>query len=280
MEMQFEKNSFSQRLKSMLRVDLKRTFVSPLFYIMVGIFLVIPILILVMTTMMDGSVTANPQTGQETVMEGFKNVWQIIGSVSAPVGEQGAGGSGADMAAGMGMDLVSMCNINLTYFAVAIFVCLFVSDDFRSGYAKNLFTVRAKKSDYVISKTVVGFIGGAAMMLAFFIGSMLGGKMAGLPFDMEGFNGFNVFCSILAKILLVLVFTAISVTMSCIGKQKTWLSMLLSLGAGMLLFTMAPMISPIDSTPLQVVLCLAGGAGFAVGLGAVSNQILKKTALV
>lgn len=47
-------------------------------------------------------------------------------------------------------------NINMLYFFVAVFVCLFVSDDFRSGYAKNLFTVRSKKSDYVISKTLVG----------------------------------------------------------------------------------------------------------------------------
>ena len=81
---------------------------------MVGVSLVIPILILVMTTMMDGTVSVNPQTGEKTVIEGFKNVWQIIGSVS-----------GGDMAA-MSMDLTSMCNINMMFFLIAVFVCIFI----------------------------------------------------------------------------------------------------------------------------------------------------------
>ena len=59
----------------MLKVDFRRMFTMPLLYIMVGICLIIPILILVMTTMMDGSVSVNPQTGEETVMEGvFESV--------------------------------------------------------------------------------------------------------------------------------------------------------------------------------------------------------------
>ena len=271
----FAKNTFSARMKSMLRVDMRRAFTSSLFYIMAGIALVVPILILVMTGMMDGTFSTHPQTGEQTIMEGFENVWQIIGSVS------GAGmGATAEGGAGMSMDLVSMCNINMMYFAVAVFVCVFITDDFRSGYAKNLFTVRAQKWDYVLSKTVIGFLGGGTMILAFFIGSMIGGKIAGLPFSMDGFNGFNVFCSIACKVLLTLIFTSITVTMSCVGKQKTWLAMLLSLGAGMLLFTMAPMIAPLDASVLHVVLCLAGGVMFAFGLGAISNVVLKKTALV
>ena len=82
MSVKFEKNTFKKRIKSMLGVDFRRMFTSPLFYIMVGASLVMPILILVMTSMMDGTVSVNPQTGEETIMEGFKNVWQIIGSVS------------------------------------------------------------------------------------------------------------------------------------------------------------------------------------------------------
>ena len=191
MTVNFEKNTFKKRLKSMLGVDLKRMMVSPLFYIMVGVSLVMPILILVMTTMMDGTVSVNPQTGVETVMEGFKNVWQIIGSVSG--GEQT-----------MAMDITSMCNINMMFFLISVFVCLFVGDDFRSGYAKNLFTVRSKKSDYVASKSLVCFVAGAFMIVAFFIGAMIGGAIAGLPFSLEGANAANVIMCILSKVFLVL----------------------------------------------------------------------------
>ena len=206
MENTFEKNTFSKRLKSMLKVDARRLFISPFFYIMVGIALVVPILILVMTSMMSNVPSTNPQTGQEVVMHGFDYVWQILGSVSSTPTEQ----------TGMSMDLVSMCNINMTYFAIAVLVCVFVASDFRSGYAKNLFTIRAKKTDYVISKTIVCSIGGGAMILAFFLGSIIGGAIA----------------------------------------------------------------SPLDAGIIHIILCLVGSVGFAVGMGAISNLILKKTSLV
>ena len=256
-----------KRLKTMLHVDLRRMFTQPLLYIMVGACLVMPILILVMTTMMDGSVSVNPQTGAETVVEGFDNVWQIIGNVSS---------AGMDMSMGM----TAMCNINLLYFIVSVLVCLFVSEDFRSGYAKNLFTVRAKKSDYVISKTVVCFLGGAMMVLAFFLGSLVGGAVAGLPFEMTGFHVSSLALCVVAKVLLIAVFVPIYLVMAVVAKSKAWLSILLSMMVGMFLFMMIPMLTPLDATPIHVLGCLAGGVLFAIGLGAVSNLVLKKTSLV
>ena len=265
------KNTFSKRFGSMLKVDFKRLFLSRSFYIIVAACLLAPILILVMTTMMDGSVTVDPNTGKETVMEGFDNVWQIIGTVS---------GASTDAGASMDMSITSMCNINMLYFAIAALVCIFVADDFRSGYAKNLFTVRAKKTDYVASKTLVLFVGSAFMMLAFVLGAILGGIFAGVSFEMVGFNVGNLIMSILAKILLCLVFVGIYLCMSVVAKQKLWLSILLSFGVGMFLFNIAPMVSPLNSGMLQVILCTAGGAGFAIGMGAISNLVLKKTSLV
>ena len=175
MEATFEKQSFAKKLKSMLKVDFKRMFTMPLVYIMAGVSFVVPVLILVMTTMMGGAAEG------EAAAEGFTNVWQAIGSVSA------SGGEGA-----MSMDITGMCNINLMYFLIAIFVCIFVSEDFRSGYAKNLFTVRAKRVDYCISKTAAGLTGGAIMIVLYFIGAMLGGAIAGLPFDTAGFGAGGV----------------------------------------------------------------------------------------
>lgn len=48
----------------------------------------------------------------------------------------------------------------------------------------------------------------------------------------------------------------------------------------MLLFMMVSMITPLGSTAVNVVLCAAGGALFALGLGAISKEVLKKTSLV
>ncbi|MBQ8295834.1 MAG: ABC transporter permease [Clostridia bacterium] len=269
-------NGFGKRVKTMLAADVRRAFTTPLLYIMIGCALVAPILILVMTAMMDGT-TSTDVNGNVTTMEGFKNVWQIISSVAGGT----ATGTETDAAMG-GMSLTAMCNINLVYFAVAVFVCLFISEEFRSGYAKNLFAVRAKKTDYVFSKTVIGCIAGAGMIVAFFIGSMIGGGIAGISFGLAelGVNVGEVALCLLTKVLLVSVFIAIFVLMSVIAKQKAWLSILLSLGVGMFLFMMIPMMTPLNGTMMNVLLCLAGGGMFTVGLGVVSVKILQKTALV
>lgn len=263
----FPKNSFGKRMKSMLKVDFKRMFKSRLFYILLATALIIPILMTVMMTMMDGSVSVNPQTGVETIIEGPENAWQSIGAL--PDGE-----------ALVGMDVMAMCNINMMFMLVAVFICLFISDDFRSGYAKNLFTVRAKKGDYVISKTIAGFVCGTFMLIAYFIGSMLGGAISGLSFDLGTLSGANILMCMLAKIFLMLVFTPIFVLISVAAKQKAWLSICGSLGGGMLLFMMVPMITPLSSTMMNVLLCLAGGTLFSLGLGAASNRVLSKTSLV
>ena len=71
-------------------------------------------------------------------------------------------------------------------------------------------------------------------------------------------------------------FTLISVA----AKQKAWLSICASLGGGMLLFMMVSVISPLGSTAINVILCAVGGVLFALGLGAISRIIIKKTSLV
>lgn len=262
METQFEKSTFAKRLKSMLKVDFKRLFTMPLVYIMAGVGFALPILILVMTTMMGGD--ADPSAGAEA-MQGFTNVWQSIGAVSGSA---------------MGMDLTSMCNINMLYFLVAVLVCVFVSEDFKSGYAKNLFTVRSQKIDYVFSKTLVTFTGAAIMFLMYFIGAMIGGAIAGLSFAKEGFNAGGLIACMLSKIFVILIFVSIALILSVAGKQRLWISILGSFAGGMLLFTMIPMITPLNSTFLNVIMTFAGGGLFAVGLGALSNIILNKTSLV
>ncbi len=270
----FEKRSFGTRIKSMLKVDFRRMFKSKLFYILIACALLVPIVMTVMLTMMDGQETVNRQTGEVTVMEGPENAWEAIGTLPSDANESG------DAAMMGGMDIMAMCNINMAFMGVAVFVCLFISDDFRSGYAKNLFTVRAKKSDYVFSKTVAGFICGALMLTAYLIGSVLGGAISGLSFDLHGLNAGNIVMCMLAKIFLMLVFVSIFTLISVAAKQKAWLSICGSLGGGMLLFMMVSMITPLASTAIHVVLCVAGGALFAFGLGAASNAVLKKTSLL
>ena len=268
----FRSGSFGVRLGSMLRVDFRRMLTTPLFWICLGTAFAVPILILVMTSMVGGADSGLVYT----------NTWQIIasesGNMMAMMGAAMEGGDAAAAGAGM-MDMTSMMNINLVYFLAGVFLCLFTAEDFRSGYSKNLFTVRERKTDYVASKTVVGFIAGAAFLLAFFAGAVFGGSFAGLSFDLGSAGASGLLMCMLAKIFLMAVFAAIFLLMSVIGRHRSWMSICLSLFGGMLLFMMIPMLTPLDSGIMNVGMCLAGGAIFAAGVGAVSNMVLKKSPL-
>ncbi len=155
----------------------------------------------------------------------------------------------------------------------------FVAEDFRSGYAKNLFTVRSKKGDYVVSKTIVCFIACVGLLLSYFVGAMIGGAIAGLPFEPGAAGIPGIVMCMLAKVFLMAVFVGIYLILSAVGKSRTWLSLIGSFVAGMLMFMMIPMMTPIDATIMHVVLCLAGGALFSVGLGAANRAILAKSSL-
>lgn len=247
--------TFSKRLKSMLKIDFRRIFTQPLLYIMLIISLVIPILVLIMTSMVEGDSGSS-----------LNSVWQAIGSTSD--------------SSLMSMDITSMCNINLIYFVIAILVATFIADDFRSGFSKNIFSIRSKKTDYVISKTTILFIGGVLMLLFYFLGAIIGGGIAGLSFQLDGFGIGNLIMCLISKLFLVGIFIGIFAFISYICKEKLWLSILLCLSIGMLLFMIVPMMTPLNQTILNLFLCIGGGILFPILIGFGSNLILNKTSLI
>ena len=189
-------------------------------------------------------------------------------------------GSISDNESAMSMDITSMCNINMVFMAITVLVSIFISSEFRSGYAKNLFTVRSNKLDYVFSKTLVCFVGGTCMIVLFFLGSLIGGAIVGVSFELVGVNIINVIMCVLSKIFLVSVFASIFVMMSIVGREKFWLSLISGLGVSMLLFMMIPIVSPLNSSIINVILSFAGGILFSIGLGPISKLILTKSKLV
>lgn len=118
------------------------------------------------------------------------------------------------------------------------------------------------------------------MLLAFFIGAMLGGAIAGLPFDTGAAGIGGVVMCLLSKLLLIAVFVPIYLLWSVAAKQKLWLSLVGSLCVGMLFFMMIPTLTPLDSSLMNVILCLAGAVVFSIGLGAVCSKVLSRTSLV
>ena len=265
------------RIGGLFSVDLRRMLTQRLFYIMLGVSAVLPVLILVMTTAFGGTDTSGGTnasvgtyaTGGTDAFVGtyatggaiFTSVWQAIGSTGS----------------GMSMDLTSMCNINLIYFLAAVFACLFTADDFRSGYCKNIFAIREKKADYVFSKIRVCFIAGVLMLLAYFAGTLLGGRIAGLSFAMEGFAAWNLVMCMISKIFVMAIFVAIFVLMGVIAKRRAWMSILLSFTVGMFMYMVIPMMTSLDAGLLNVIMCLAGGIIFTAAIGSAGRMVLDRT---
>lgn len=263
----FEKVGKAKRLGSMLRVDFRRTFRFRTFYLVILAAFLVPLAMTVMMSMMDGKVSVNPQTGVESVTEGPENTWQNLGTL--PGGEEMRGA-----------EIFALCNVNMVFLGVAVFVGLFMTEDFKSGYAKNLFTFRVGRGDYIFSKIVVGAVCGALMFAAYFLGTVLGGAIAGLSFDLCGLTVGNLIFCMLSKVFLGAVFVSVFVTVGAAAKQKTWLALCGSLGCGALLFMTASIAAPLSATPIHVVLCLAAGLLAAWGLGFVGKKILQKTSMV
>lgn len=252
-KLNFKSPSFIQRIKSMLNVDFYRLFHTPLFYIMVFVSAIIPALVLTMT---GANETADAQT--------FTNVWQVVESIS-----------GSNSGAGL-MDLATMCNINMVFIFVAIMVSIFVSHDYSSGYNKSIFTVHSQKVDYVISKSVVGFVSGACMVVAYVMGALVAGLISGLSFSLGSANVLNVFACLFSKICLMAIFVPLYIAVAVFFKQKLWLSIIGSFAVGILFYPIAMMTAPLNSGILNIILCLAGGAMLGVGFGALSTLILNK----
>ena len=118
------------------------------------------------------------------------------------------------------------------------------------------------------------------MFLGFFVGSVLGGAIAGLPFDTGTAGISGIIMCMLSKIGMVAVFVGIDFTASTVAKGKTWMSIVVSMVVAMLLYMMVPMVTPLDSGLINVIMCFVAGILICTGFGAVSCQVLKRTSLV
>ena len=96
------------------------------------------------------------------------------------------------------MDGVSMDNfmsaasgLGLVYTVMCIMLSFFVCDDFSSGFAKNIFTVHSKKTDYIAGKIISMVVASGVLMLISLIESIFFCMMSGVT--MAGVGGIIIF---------------------------------------------------------------------------------------
>ena len=216
-EIKFESPTFARRIKGMLGVDFYRLFHTPLFYIFLAIAAIIPAMVSAMTMMPD-------QNGNQITL--YSNVWQIIAaSKSLYVIET----------------IADYANMNMVFIFGGIMVSIFIGNDYRSGYVKQLFTTHAKKQDYMISKSLVCAFAMACMCITYLIGGTVGGLLAGYETDV---NVGSLIIAILGKIIMSLGWASLYTFLNVIFRKYFGISVASSFffGTGILIIGAAAIV--------------------------------------
>jgi hypothetical protein len=189
----------------------------------------------------------------------FTNTWQLI--------ESAGGGSAANA-----LDFAGYANINMLFIFAGLLMAIFVAHDYNSGFVKNIFTVHAKKIDYVISKSAIGIFGGAGMIITYVFGTALAGLLTGKAFDVN-ISGL-IFC-LISKLFLMGVFCSLFLGIAVFFRKNLWLTIAFTFLFGMMFYPAAS-IATLGSTGITMIITLIAGMIGAVGFGAVSSLFLKK----
>ena len=254
-ELQFAQPSFAKRLKGMLGVDFYRLFHTPLFYIFLAISAIIPAMVSAMTMMPD-------QSGN-TMEPLYSNVWQIIA---------------AEDPLYVINTIADYANMNMVFIFGGIMVSIFIGNDYRSGYVKQLFTTHAKKQDYMLSKSLVCAFAMACLCISYLIGGTVGGLLAGYE---TAVNVPSLIFAILGKMVMSLGWAALYTFLNVIFRKYFGVSIASSFffGTGILIIGAAAILEGLGLPGFllniflygsSVNACLGSGIGTLLLCGVVS----------
>ncbi|MBO4938672.1 MAG: hypothetical protein J6C98_06710 [Oscillospiraceae bacterium] len=267
-ELKFESPSFGKRLKGMLGVDFYRLFHTPMYYIFLAIAALIPALILG-----TGGMT-NPQTGEVGAML-YTNVWNAVA---------------ADTPLYVVSQIGEYANMNMVFIFGGIMVSIFIGNDYRSGYVKQLFTTHALKQDYMMSKTLVSAFSMACMCVTYLIGSVAAGALVGLDFSV---NVGSLVCAVIGKLIMSLGWASLYTFLNVIFRKFFGVSIASSFffGTGILIIGAAAILGNssilniflygssvyacLSSNILTVLVCLVCSAAWTVIYTVAGTRVLN-----
>ncbi|MBQ8659079.1 MAG: hypothetical protein IJ506_08075 [Clostridia bacterium] len=268
-KLQFESPTFIKRIKGMLGVDFYRLFHTPLFYIFLGIAAIIPAMLIAMTGMSGPDGTASEPL--------FTNVWQAIAADSPIYGFEG---------------IEKYANMNMVFIFGGIMVSIFVGHDYKSGYVKQLFTTHAKKSDYMLSKSLTCAFAMACMCLTYLFGAVVAGALTQTSFSV---NAGNLICAILGKLVMSLGWASLYTFLNIIFRRYFGVSIFSSFffGTGILIIGVGALVgnTPVlniflygssvfaclSSNIVNLLVCLSVSVAWAAIYNLLGSYVLSKS---
>jgi len=222
----------------------------------------IPALILTTSGMESPTVTTPHSVQVAPSSPGIEltNTWQLIES------------NGGSAVADNPLDFAGFANINMLFIFAGLLMSIFVAHDYSSGFVKNIFTVHSKKTDYVMSKSIIGVFGGIGMIVTYVFGAVLSGLLVGKGFDV---NVYGLVLCLISKALLMCVFCPLFLSIAVYFRSKLWLTICFTFLFGMMLYPAAS-VATLSSTAVTVLITLIAGVAGAVVFGTVSSFFLRK----
>ena len=266
-ELRFESPTFIQRIKAMLGVDFYRLFHTPLFYIFLAIAAIIPAMLIGVTGIENPDGTVSQPL--------FTNVWQAIAADTPIYGFEG---------------IEKYANMNMVFIFGGIMVSIFIGHDYKSGYVKQLFTTHAKKSDYMISKSLTCAFAMACMCMTYLLGAILAGALTRTAFSVD-FG--NLLCAIVGKLVMSLGWASLYTFLNIVFRKYFGVSIASSFffGTGILVIGIgaalgntpalnvflygASVYACLSSTLLNVAVCLTASVAWALVYNVLGTLLLS-----
>ena len=268
-ELRFESPSVTKRLKGMLGVDFYRLFHTPLYYIFLAIAALIPALIIGTSGM------ENPDGTTAAAL--YTNVWNAIA---------------ADTPLYTFSNMGEYANMNMVFIFGGIMVSIFIGNDYRSGYVKQLFTTHAKKQDYMLSKAITCAFAMACMCVTYLLGAIGAGALVGMSFEA---NMGSVILAFLSKMVMSLGWASLYTFLNVIFRKFFGISIASSFffGTGLPIIAVGMILGNnlgsilniflygssvyacLGATPVTLIVCLLVSVAWAVIYNVAGTRVLN-----
>lgn len=171
-----------KRVRNLFRMDLHRMLHGKAFYVMIGITVFIPVMML-------------------TQMSDVRDITMFIGSNVVSDGSFGAG-----------MNL-SMLNI-----LTGMLLSIYIGKEYTTGFIKNIITAHANKYDYLVSKALVALICNIVFVAVYLITLFVLGAVMGLPAEIPSIIGMVLY--IIERLLLSIPMSMLMIAINLVFRRS------------------------------------------------------------
>lgn len=172
-----------KRVQNLFRMDLHHMICGKAFYVMIGIAIFMPVMML-------------------TQMSEVKDIMVFVGSS----GTETAGAFGAGM------------NLSILNVLTGMLLCIYIGREYTTGFIKNIVTAHANKYDYIISKGLIALICNIVFTIVYLLTLFILGGIMGLPAEIPSILGLVLY--ILEKLLLSIPMSVLMIAINLVFRRS------------------------------------------------------------